>query len=154
MSDYVVPLTSPVQLTNIDDIHAVDLHVRYCELVKAYGWCSPSRPSRDGWQRPGPRAAASVWAAPHDTAATPQQAGGDSAAACYARGSTLTAAPRAGPGPQPGQEGLRAPGPGDALGHVEGYGRLVWARGACGRGVPPPHAAARQRQRKLAGSAR
>jgi hypothetical protein len=36
MSDYVVPLTSPVQLTNIDDIHAVDLHVRYCELVKAY----------------------------------------------------------------------------------------------------------------------
>ena len=36
MSDYVVPLTSPVQLTNLNDIHAVDLHVRYCELVKAY----------------------------------------------------------------------------------------------------------------------
>jgi hypothetical protein len=31
-----VPLTSPVHLTNIEDIHAVDLHVRYCELVKAY----------------------------------------------------------------------------------------------------------------------
>lgn len=36
MSDVVVPLTSPVHLTNIEDIHAVDLHVRYCELVKAY----------------------------------------------------------------------------------------------------------------------
>jgi len=36
MSDVVVPLTSPVHLTNIEDIHAVDLHVKYCELVKAY----------------------------------------------------------------------------------------------------------------------
>ena len=36
MSNVVVPLTSPVHLTNIEDIHAVDLHVKYCELVKAY----------------------------------------------------------------------------------------------------------------------
>jgi len=47
MSDVVVPLTSPVHLTNIEDIHAVDLHVRYCELVKAYeqlvGYPGPCR---------------------------------------------------------------------------------------------------------------
>ena len=44
MSDIVVPITSPVHLTNIEDIHAVDLHVKYCELVKAYEQlvCSPS----------------------------------------------------------------------------------------------------------------
>ena len=36
MSDVVVPVTSPVHLTQIQDIHAVDLHVKYCELVKAY----------------------------------------------------------------------------------------------------------------------
>jgi hypothetical protein len=45
MSDYVVPLTSPVQLTNLNDIHAVDLHVRYCELVKAYEQLVFPRPS-------------------------------------------------------------------------------------------------------------
>ena len=153
MSDYVVPLTSPVQLTNIDDIHAVDLHVRYCELVKAYeqlvgpagagtqrlaetpSVCGRPRPGRPGRLR-SRRAECLLLRV------------------CVARDSTLTASLRAGARPQSGQEGLRAPGPGDALGHVEGYGRLVWARGACGRGVPPPHAAARQRQRKLAGSAR
>jgi hypothetical protein len=71
MSDYVVPLTSPVQLTNLNDIHAVDLHVRYCELVKAYEQLVFPRPSHGALLHGTGRAAEAM----DDNATDPQPPG-------------------------------------------------------------------------------
>ena len=92
----MVPLTSPVQLTNLNDIHAVDLHVRYCELVKAYEQLVCTLPHKGPPGRP--------WT----TTQRPRRSRRARCVSCCARAGALTPLPSpcAGAGPKRGQEGL------------------------------------------------